>query len=260
MAKVPITHILNLQNEQQAVGRMNANFDAIQSVIETLLSRDGVAPNQMVGILDMNSRRLINLPMPIDPTDAARFKEIQDFYALVTAERERAEDAADASEISAGKSAASANASAFSAAAALVSEENADLSEAEALFQANRAEEAAIALEIYEIHFFFGGFPYGNETLYSLGTTRPFTLLTDQSNSFAVSDIAATNETSFDILINDTPIGSIVWPALSSVGIISISVDTSFVAGDLLSIRQASMPDISLKDLSISFLARRDTQ
>ena len=94
MPKVSIQTIENLQNESSAIGKLNSNFTAIQTIIETLLSRDGRAPNQMISVLDMNARRIINLPVPISPTEPARHGDIQQYV-------DRAEDAAEAAEESA---------------------------------------------------------------------------------------------------------------------------------------------------------------
>lgn len=72
MPKVTVTSISNLQNEQSAVNTINTNFQAIQSVIETLLSRDGFAPNSLQALVDMNSNKIINLPPPGSPTEPIR--------------------------------------------------------------------------------------------------------------------------------------------------------------------------------------------
>lgn len=76
MAKVNIATLANLQNEPSAVNTINNNFLAVQATIETLLSRDGTAPNQMTALLDMNERRIINLPAPVDPNDPVRYRDI----------------------------------------------------------------------------------------------------------------------------------------------------------------------------------------
>lgn len=96
MAKVSIQTIENLQNESSAIGRINSNFQALQAIIETLLSRDGKSPNQMLAVLDMNNRRLYNLPVPESYTDAARHGDLQQYVDQAEAAAEDAEESAEA--------------------------------------------------------------------------------------------------------------------------------------------------------------------
>lgn len=98
MPKVTIQTIDNLQNETTALGRINANFQALQTIIDLLLSRDGTAPNQMVGILDMNNRRIINLPAPENYNDAARHGDLQKYVDAAESAQEAAENAQEAAE------------------------------------------------------------------------------------------------------------------------------------------------------------------
>lgn len=93
MSKVTITTIANLQNESAAVGSINRNFTALQTIIETLLSRDGLAPNQMVALLDMNNQRIINLPVPVNDTEPARHGDLQGYVTAAEAAQEAAEAA-----------------------------------------------------------------------------------------------------------------------------------------------------------------------
>ena len=57
MAKVTLPDIGSAYG---SVGRLNANFDAIQAGFENTLSRDGTSPNQMEADLDMNSNAILN--------------------------------------------------------------------------------------------------------------------------------------------------------------------------------------------------------
>lgn len=75
MAKVTLTDITGLSTAN-VVEAIWANQQAIQAAIETLLSRNGTAPNAMTSALDMNSQRLINLPQPSAGTDAARLQDV----------------------------------------------------------------------------------------------------------------------------------------------------------------------------------------
>lgn len=57
---------------------LNDAFTAIETAIENTVSRDGTAPNNMSGNLDMNSNRILNLPAPGDVKEPARLQDILD--------------------------------------------------------------------------------------------------------------------------------------------------------------------------------------
>jgi lysophospholipase L1-like esterase len=58
------------------IGQINAELDLIAVAIDDTLSRVGDTPNQLEATLDVNSNRIINLPAPLSPTDAARLQDI----------------------------------------------------------------------------------------------------------------------------------------------------------------------------------------
>jgi hypothetical protein len=76
MAKITLTHLTNLQNENTAVSTVNANTDTIVSSFDNTLSRDGTTPNQMMNNLDMNSNQIYNLPSPGSATSPARLQDV----------------------------------------------------------------------------------------------------------------------------------------------------------------------------------------
>ncbi len=78
MAKLTLTDLANLQNENTAVNAINNNSTAIEAAVENTLSRDGTAPNEMEADLDMNSNAIINLPAPIDLSSPVRLQDLQD--------------------------------------------------------------------------------------------------------------------------------------------------------------------------------------
>lgn len=119
MAKVSIQTIENLQNESAAIGKINSNFAAIQAGIELLLSRDGTSPNQMAAVLDMNNRRILNLPAPISDQEPARHGDIQTYVDQAEAWAVVAEGEADRAESEANEAAAEADEAATHEAAAL---------------------------------------------------------------------------------------------------------------------------------------------
>lgn len=66
-----------------SIDALNTNFSDIATELnDKVLYRKTSEPNQMETTLDMNSNRLINLPSPLNNTDAARFQDILD--GLVT--------------------------------------------------------------------------------------------------------------------------------------------------------------------------------
>lgn len=75
MTKFTPTPLTNLQNESTAVSNINTNLEALETCIETTLSRDGTAPNEMASDLDMNSNKIINLPAAITNTEPVRKAE-----------------------------------------------------------------------------------------------------------------------------------------------------------------------------------------
>lgn len=79
--KITLQNIGSLQNQTEALTKINANFDGIAEKIDTLLSRDGDTPNQMEANLDMNSYRITNLPAPVNTTEPARLAEIQEIVS-----------------------------------------------------------------------------------------------------------------------------------------------------------------------------------
>jgi len=81
MAKLTLSDLANLQNENTAVSLLNANSALIETALENTLSRDGTTPNQMTASLDMNSNRIINLPAPANDSDPIRLQDVEDLVA-----------------------------------------------------------------------------------------------------------------------------------------------------------------------------------
>lgn len=78
MAKLSLTTIAAGYG---SVDALNANFDAIEAAVENTLSRDGTTPNTMSANLDMNSKRILNLPAPVSSSEPARLQDVQDAVA-----------------------------------------------------------------------------------------------------------------------------------------------------------------------------------
>lgn len=80
MAKITLDNIVNLQNEASVVSTINNNSDLIEAAIENTLSRDGTSPNQMGANLDMNSNRILNLPVPVSDVEPVRKGEFDAIF------------------------------------------------------------------------------------------------------------------------------------------------------------------------------------
>ena len=78
MAKLTLTDLTSLTNEQSAISTINANNTRIETALELTLSRNGLTPNQMTDNLDMNSFRILNIAAPIDDNDLVRLSDIKD--------------------------------------------------------------------------------------------------------------------------------------------------------------------------------------
>lgn len=85
MAKITLTDIANLQNENSVINNINNNSAAIETAIENTLSRDGTSPNEMNADLDMNSNRILNLPEADSNTEPVRKLEFDATIANLTA-------------------------------------------------------------------------------------------------------------------------------------------------------------------------------
>lgn len=84
MAKQP--SIGNLASGFRSSNKLNENFESIKEAFDKTLSRDGSGPNYMESELDMNSNRIINLPEPVNPNDAARLADVNPLESDVVQE------------------------------------------------------------------------------------------------------------------------------------------------------------------------------
>lgn len=116
MSKVDILRLDSVTtNDTKATTTINTNFQNIQSVIETLLSRTGVTPNYMDAVLDMNSYRIINTAMPTEDFDVVNLKYLRDYVGNIESLVADATAAAEAALDKANNAAASATSSAADA-------------------------------------------------------------------------------------------------------------------------------------------------
>lgn len=142
MAKLVLSDLVNLQNESSAVNTINNNSALIEAAIEDTLSRSGTSPNEMNANLDMNSNRILNLPLPVAEQEPVRKGEFDEWTGLAedledaVAAAQLAQAAAEAAEANAETSESNAATSESNAAAselaAAQSESNAATSESNA--------------------------------------------------------------------------------------------------------------------------------
>jgi hypothetical protein len=119
MSKVEILRLDSVTtNDTTATATINTNFQNIQNVIETLLSRTGAEPNYMDAVLDMNSCRIINTADPVGDFDVVNLKYLKTFTADIESKVAVVEAAADAAMEKAQNAAASATSAALDAASA----------------------------------------------------------------------------------------------------------------------------------------------
>ena len=76
MSKITLSTVSELQAFPSAAANINSNSDILEAAIDNTLSRDGTAPNQMGASLDMNSNRIVNLPVPISSTEPVRVADL----------------------------------------------------------------------------------------------------------------------------------------------------------------------------------------
>src|SRR5712671_3852882 len=79
MTKITLTDLVNLQNETTAVNAINSNNNVLKLAIDNTLSRDGTSPNTLSANLDMNSQRIINLPVPVNQSEPLRLADTTAF-------------------------------------------------------------------------------------------------------------------------------------------------------------------------------------
>jgi hypothetical protein len=95
MSKLTLNNVPSLVT---APGVINTNNERIEDEFDKVLYRDGTAPNAMLSPLDMNGYRIVNLPPPVNNSDAARKVDVDQIPFNVTAAEEAARAAQEAAE------------------------------------------------------------------------------------------------------------------------------------------------------------------
>jgi hypothetical protein len=161
MAKLNLNDLVNLQNETSVVSTINNNNQLIEQAIELTLTRTGTSPNAMETDLDMNSNRILNLPLPVSDAEPVRKGEfdqlVEDTVGVVEAAQQARDEAVAAKEAAesakAGAELAETNAEAAqlaaenAQAAAELAQTNAETAETNAENAQSAAEAAQLAAE-----------------------------------------------------------------------------------------------------------------
>lgn len=112
MAKLTLTDLSNIFTAATSINNNNA---AIEAAMENTLSRDGTSPNTMNTDLDMNNKRVYNLPEPITDGEPVRkgdiitLGEVEDIYETILEIQEDVEEDVIAAEAAAAIAVAAAN-------------------------------------------------------------------------------------------------------------------------------------------------------
>lgn len=129
--KLEETPVTEFNRSTHRITEDNLNDSIYQNLTTAQAALDGRSKNRQVPE-DMNGQRVINVAQGVNPGDAVNVQQLSDNIGNIDALVQRAEDAADESELYRDESLAASVDSANSAAAALVSETNAAASEARA--------------------------------------------------------------------------------------------------------------------------------
>jgi hypothetical protein len=102
MARFTPTDIVS---QYSAIAALNANFDAVATLLELCLLRDGTSPNQMLAALNMNNFKIQNVADAVDATDAVNKGQLDLTIDAVQADADAAEASATAAAASAAQAA-----------------------------------------------------------------------------------------------------------------------------------------------------------
>lgn len=78
MAKVTVSTLTSLTNQESAIALINENFQAIADAIDLAVFRNGTSPNTLSANLDLNGFKIINSGAAVDETDLIRLADVPD--------------------------------------------------------------------------------------------------------------------------------------------------------------------------------------
>lgn len=76
MAKVTLSTLSSLTNEESAIALINENFSAIADAIDLSVFRNGTSPNTLTANLDLNGFKIINSGAAVDESDLIRLADV----------------------------------------------------------------------------------------------------------------------------------------------------------------------------------------
>ena len=77
MAKLTLQDPVSMTNQTSFMNLIAENNAAIETALENTFSLDGTTPNAIESTIDMNSRRILNLPAPVSDTEPLRLGDIE---------------------------------------------------------------------------------------------------------------------------------------------------------------------------------------
>lgn len=95
MTQVNIKKLDSLtHNDTAATKLLNDNFQAVKKALEDSLSRSTTEPNYMDTDLDMNTRKIINVADPVEPSDIVNKRYVDNVIGNAAEHAKKAEIAA----------------------------------------------------------------------------------------------------------------------------------------------------------------------
>lgn len=83
MSKFEHNPVSNPENQTTFVTQINTNLENLETFSDSVLSRDGTAPNAMEADLDMNSNHILNSAAPTSATHLVRLQDIEDLLPTI---------------------------------------------------------------------------------------------------------------------------------------------------------------------------------
>jgi hypothetical protein len=119
---------------------------------------------------------------------------------------------------------------------------------------------AGAGVGIYDVGIYVEGTSSNSETVWDFVAPRGFTIPSGASGA-AVAGVAATGSTTYTLAKTSggvtTTIGTITWAASGTVGTVSITANTTFIAGDVLSLTAPSTADATLANIAVTLAGTR---
>jgi hypothetical protein len=96
-----------------------------------------------------------------------------------------------------------------------------------------------------------------SEVLFRLAATRAFRIPSGAAGSVGNAGVAATGSTTVTLAKNGSSFGTMVWAAAGTVATVTVSADTDFAAGDILTITGPATADATLAQVTMALAGIR---